>query len=278
MDLYNYGKFISEPEVFHEYKLNNVPKEKWISKEFLRGLYVGNGKYKDDRLVLNIHVGDITDYINNKLPIVSSYTTSGLVFVDSNAVDFFGYIYDNIHISDEIPLTNKDTEPLQLMYDTKEVSKIPKIGIVVKDNMAVVPTKSIFSDAGYDISIISKEKTLIENRTWMFDTGIQLRIPNGYYVEIVPRSSLSKYGYILSNNIGIIDQSYMGNLRICLTRIHDTAKVISFPFRCCQMILRKQYHAQIEVLPSEGIQEEGKTKRGSGGFGSTDLSMEPLTV
>jgi hypothetical protein len=33
----------------------------------------------------------------------------------------------------------------------------------------------------------------------------------GYYTEIVPRSSISKFGYILSNNIGIIDNNYRGN-------------------------------------------------------------------
>lgn len=276
MDLYNYGKYVSEPEVFHQYKLNNVEKTVWISKSFLRGLYVGNGKYKDDCITLTIHIGDIADYINSELPIVSSYTTSGLVFTDSNAVDFFGYIYNNIHETDAIPFTSKDEEPLELIYDTRETQRIPKIGVVVKDPSAVIPQKSIFSDAGYDISIISMEKVLIEGRSWMFNTGIQLRIPNGYYVEIVPRSSLCKYGYILSNNVGIIDQSYMGNLKVCLTRISETSKVISYPFNCCQMILRKQLHAQIEVLDAD--KKNDNTKRGSGGFGSTDVYKEPLSI
>ena len=55
----------------------------------------------------------------------------------------------------------------------------------------------------------------------MYDTGIQVKPQYGYYFEIVPRSSLSKSGYILANSIGIIDPSYSGNLYIVLIKIDD---------------------------------------------------------
>lgn len=265
-NLFKYGKYISNPEFYDKpTDITSFTDEQWISKEFLRGLYVGNGKYENEYVSLKINDGEIIDYIHEKLNIVSIYTDNGLLFNKSNAIDFFGYIYSGV---DEL-ISNKEKEPLSLIYGTENPQNIPSIGIIVKHPEAVVPSKTIFSDAGYDLSVISLEKTIIENRTWMFDTGIQLRIPNGYYVEIVPRSSLSKYGYILSNNVGIIDQSYMGNIKICLTRVGETSKVIEYPFRCCQMILKKQYHANMQVITDRD--DVSSTKRKGGGFGSTGV-------
>ena len=71
-------------------------------------------------------------------------------------------------------------------------------------------------------------------------------------------------GYILSNNIGIIDCSYKGNLYICLTKVSHDAIDITFPFKCCQLILKKQYFPQFKIT-----NELYKTKRNDGGFGST---------
>jgi dUTP pyrophosphatase len=80
---------------------------------------------------------------------------------------------------------------------------------------------------------------------------------------------LSKSGYILSNNIGIIDNSYRGNLLIALTKVDDSLPDIRIPFRCCQLIVRKQVYTQTEEVYSE--QELGTTNRGNGGFGSSGI-------
>ena len=85
----------------------------------------------------------------------------------------------------------------------------------MNDAKAIPPTKAHYSDAGYDLTIIRKVKDIGE-KTAMYDTGINLQIPLGYYVEIAPRSSISKSGYMLSNGIGVIDVGYTGNLFICL--------------------------------------------------------------
>ena len=83
-------------------------------------------------------------------------------------------------------------------------------------------------------------------------------------MEIVPRSSLSKSGYILANSVGIIDNSYRGNLMVALTKVCDDAKEIEYPFRCCQMIVRKYVNTYLEEVGNVD-----KTKRNEGGFGST---------
>jgi deoxyuridine 5'-triphosphate nucleotidohydrolase len=89
----------------------------------------------------------------------------------------------------------------------------------------------------------------------------------GYYSEIVPRSSISKSGYMLSNSVGIIDQSYRGNIMVSLTKIDSESPDIELPFKCCQLIIRKQYYANmIEVGYSFD-----ETDRNEGGYGSTSI-------
>lgn len=50
----------------------------------------------------------------------------------------------------------------------------------------------------------------------------------------------------MANSVGIIDQSYRGNIYVALTKICPEAKPIQFPFRCCQLIIRPQYQTVFE--------------------------------
>jgi dUTP pyrophosphatase len=117
------------------------------------------------------------------------------------------------------------------------------------------------------LTIIREHKRLTPD-TALYDTGIQLEIPNGYYVEIVPRSSISRSGYILANSVGIIDQGYRGNLYIALTKINenspDLLTELRLPWKCCQMIVRKQVYSRLVAG-----KEIEKSSRDTGAFGST---------
>ena len=181
-----------------------------------------------------------------------------LVYDDINAVDFLGKIY-NSHRQ----IVNPD-------YYNKYLSiltggpHIESCLIYKTCSEAIIPTKSRVSDVGYDLSVIRKVKAL-NNVVSLYDTGLKVRVPHGYYTEIVPRSSLSKTGYMLANSVGIIDRSYNGNLYVALAKVDESANEICFPFRCCQLIFRKQYHLDFK----ETDQDLEATARGEGGFGST---------
>jgi len=160
-------------------------------------------------------------------------------------------------------------------YNSKDGASVPTIKVFKVDERAVAPSKSRYSDSGYDLTIISEYKRLTSN-TVIYDTGIQLEIPNGYYVEIVPRSSISRSGYILANNVGIIDQGYRGNLYIALTKINEEAPELSMPWKCCQMIVKKQVYSRLEVATIAGVAASNvatpaieTSSRGTGAFGST---------
>ena len=139
-----------------------------------------------------------------------------------------------------------------------------KVFFTKNHNDAKIPTKGNEFAVGYDLKAISVYKK-VSNKTTLFDTGLKVSPPEGYYIEILPRSSLSNTGYMLSNSCGVIDPDYRGNLLIALTKVDETMPDLQLPFTKCQMILRKMI--DFEFTETETLEN---TVRGSGGFGSTD--------
>lgn len=132
---------------------------------------------------------------------------------------------------------------------------------------AIVPAKAHETDAGYDLTAIALHKQ-VNSVVALYDTGLKVVIDPGYYIEIVPRSSIIKSGYMLANSIGIIDNDYRGNLYVALAKIAPEAPPLTLPSKAFQLIIRKQYDAA-SVVEVNDI-DVTETVRGTGGFGSTD--------
>lgn len=227
-----------------------------LKLSFIRGYYEGSInnsymffndvilKYKNiDNILKIVNYINIPYIINNKLNQIT-YKNG------NNSVDFLGKLYNNsFNIS--IDFYNK--------FKNNTYCKVFKT-----DENAIIPYKTRESDVGYDLTVI-KEHKKINSNTILFDTGIQIELSNGYYSEIVPRSSLIKSGYMLANSIGIIDNSYRGNLLIALIKINNEEPDLKLPFKCCQLIIKKQNY--IDLYETE--EELSSTERNKGGFGST---------
>ncbi len=137
------------------------------------------------------------------------------------------------------------------------------IQILKKRDDAIIPSKAHDTDIGYDLTAVEQIKS--DSRLYMFDTGIVAVPPKGYYLKLVPRSSLCKTGYVLANSIGIIDPDYRGTIKIALYKVDDFKPLLQTPFTKVQIIVEKFTEAKMQVVDS--IDE---TARGEGGFGSTD--------
>ena len=137
------------------------------------------------------------------------------------------------------------------------------IKCVKRHKDAILPSRAHQTDVGYDLTAIRKHKVL-ENGAILYDTGIAVKPPSGFYIEIVPRSSISKTGYMLANSVGTIDPDYTGNLYIALVKVTPTAPELRLPFTKCQFVLRKAYYGVVEE-----VDHLCSTERGAGGFGST---------
>ena len=130
---------------------------------------------------------------------------------------------------------------------------------------AVSPSKERASDSGYDLVLLEKIKTV--GKVEFYDTGIKVKPNFGYYFQVVPRSSISKTGYMLANSVGIIDRTYLGNIIIALTKIDESMPDLVLPIRLAQMIPMPIVHFELEEVESFDVNE---THRGEGGFGSTN--------
>ncbi|CUH78667.1 dUTP diphosphatase [Tropicibacter naphthalenivorans] len=96
-------------------------------------------------------------------------------------------------------------------------------------------------------------------------TGLRMAIPEGYEVQLRPRSGLAlKHGITLPNSPGTIDSDYRGPLGVIVMNAGSEPFVIRHGERICQMVV-----APVVVASFAVAEELPETVRGSGGFGST---------
>jgi deoxyuridine 5'-triphosphate nucleotidohydrolase len=128
---------------------------------------------------------------------------------------------------------------------------------------AVPPFKKRASDSGYDLTLVDKVKEA--GRVEFFTTGVKVRPAYGWYFDLVPRSSISKTGYVMANSVGVIDRTYTGPILVALMKADPDAPAIELPARIVQLVPRPIVHTEFEEVDTLDA-----TERGSGGFGSTD--------
>ena len=129
-----------------------------------------------------------------------------------------------------------------------------------------IPKRGHETDAGIDLTAMSVEQKRPE--IFFFDTGISIHLSEGYYMQIVPRSSITKTDFLLSNSVGIIDPDYRGRIFLPFRYVGkadgmQAAKEL-LQKRIAQMLVQKLEPCRIEVVNSLE-----NTVRGAGGFGST---------
>lgn len=200
---------------------------------------------------------------------------TGLIYFGCNVIEFLHALYKDAEYKDYNYLFAAYRDLLyfwkpstRVVYKDSSTNKFqyPGDGMLFKYKKtlpdAVAPAKAHITDTGYDLCLVKKVKE--ENGMIMYDTGIAVQPPVGYYFELVGRSSISKTGYIVANSIGIIDASYTGSLKVALVKVNKEAPDIELPARLVQLIPRQLVHLDaMEVLDLDG------TKRAEGGFGST---------
>ncbi|UWR63705.1 dUTP diphosphatase [Phaeobacter inhibens] len=107
--------------------------------------------------------------------------------------------------------------------------------------------------------------TLAPGARALVPTGLRLEIPQGYEVQIRPRSGLAlKHGITLPNAPGTIDSDYRGPLGVIVMNAGDAPFEIAHGDRIAQMVVAPVLQARFQLVDSLS-----ESARGSGGFGST---------
>ena len=158
------------------------------------------------------------------------------------------------------------------------------------DEKAVIHFYAKEGDACMDITAIDLEYDL-KNDRYIYHTGLAFEVPEGYYMDLRPRSSNTKTDFYIANAPGTLDAGYRGELLVVFKRrdkiaLEDfamlfkgcdpnqvmTAYVNSMlsiaPYvpgdRVCQMQVLPRPKVNIEI-----VEELSESERGEGGFGST---------
>lgn len=141
------------------------------------------------------------------------------------------------------------------------------------DRSVALPSYETAGAAGADVraNFPSDQRdgvTLAPGARVLIPTGLALEIPQGYEVQIRPRSGLAlKHGITLPNSPGTIDRDYRGPLGVIVLNAGQEAIEISHGMRIAQMVV-----APVVVAEFQLDQELSETDRGVGGFGSTGVT------
>ena len=120
----------------------------------------------------------------------------------------------------------------------------------------------LLSESGRPISRMVPQKNTIA-----IPTGLIVRPPPGYYIQVASRSGLAMNSLFVANAPGIIDPDYSGELRILLFNGGYETQYVQHEWRIAQLILAPISKAEI----SETQTRPSNDGRGTAGFGSTGL-------
>lgn len=139
------------------------------------------------------------------------------------------------------------------------------------DPTLALPSYESAGAAGADIRVCLASSDRAEGLTLMpgtralVPTGLRIAIPEGFELQIRPRSGLAlKHGITLLNTPGTIDSDYRGPLGLIVINLSDTPYVIAHGDRMAQMVLAPVVQADFAE-----VSQLSATHRGAGGFGST---------
>jgi dUTP pyrophosphatase len=102
----------------------------------------------------------------------------------------------------------------------------------------------------------------------LIPTGLRMGVPQGFEVQIRPRSGLAlKHGITLPNSPGTIDSDYRGEVGVIVLNAGDQVFEVTHGMRIAQMVI-----APVVQAVFEAVQHLDETARGAGGFGSTGVT------
>jgi dUTP pyrophosphatase len=127
-----------------------------------------------------------------------------------------------------------------------------------------LPTYATEGAAGMDV-VAAETLTLEPGARCAVATGFAMAIPEGYEVQVRPRSGLAlKHGITCLNTPGTIDSDYRGEVKVILVNLGQKPFAINRGDRIAQLVPALVQRAQftlLDILP--------ETARNVGGFGST---------
>ena len=130
-----------------------------------------------------------------------------------------------------------------------------------------LPAYATSGAAGMDaVAAVDRDLVLAPGERRPVPTGLKLVIPDGYELQVRPRSGLAlKHLLTVPNSPGTIDSDYRGELMILLANLGDAPVTITRGMRIAQLVVAPVVRGRWVVVDAV----DADTARGAGGFGST---------
>ena len=129
-----------------------------------------------------------------------------------------------------------------------------------------IPDYATSGAAGMDICA-AETLNLRVGRRHAVATGFAFAIPEGFEIQVRPRSGLAlKHGITCLNTPGTIDSDYRGEVKVILANLGEDDFMINKGDRVAQIVL-----APVNIAAMVEVDAIDDTARGTGGFGSTGV-------
>ncbi|QJB69449.1 dUTP diphosphatase [Parasphingorhabdus halotolerans] len=129
-----------------------------------------------------------------------------------------------------------------------------------------LPGYETSGSAGMDIRA-AEALTIAPHQRGLVGTGFAFAIPEGYEVQVRPRSGLAlKKGISVLNTPGTIDSDYRGEIKVILANLGEEPFHVGVGDRIAQIVV-----APVQRGNLLEVKDLDETKRGTGGFGSTGV-------
>jgi dUTP pyrophosphatase len=155
---------------------------------------------------------------------------------------------------------------MNLNQDDREVQEVI-VEVLAEDDVSM-PHYASNGAAGADVRAYLQEAITIEmGQVALIPTGLKFAIPDGFEIQVRPRSGLAaKHGVTVLNAPGTIDSDYRGEVKVILINHGKESFVIEPGMRIAQLVLApviKGFFVRTSEL--------SETQRGVGGFGHTGV-------
>lgn len=217
-------------------------------------------------------------YINEEISYVYDYTIGkiyesvisfedGVIFLNDLGSYQFISTCDIVEVEDDSIFT--DTVEVKY-FDTN----LPKLEVTEKGDCIDLRVSKVYLMKSHS-GLPMKDKEEVEfpyhyhnDDVLFFKLGVGMKLPKGYKANVYPRSSTFKnYGFILTNSVGIIDNSYCGATDEWCAMMYCTREgVINYGDRILQFEPVPVYTHNFSYEEVEDLDKESR-----GGYGSTGV-------
>lgn len=139
---------------------------------------------------------------------------------------------------------------------------------VINHSNNELPQYATPMSAGMDLRAFTDESiTIMPGERKLVHSGINIQLPEGYELQVRPRSGLAlKHGITLTNSPGTVDADYRGDVGAIVHNLGTEPFVINNGDRICQIVAKE--YVKIEWEEADSLDS---TERGEGGFNSTGI-------